>query len=131
MLSLALPEANSFGLGLMGGGDLQSALGVLREGRADTVVILENDLYRREESAAVDEALQSAKHVILIDHTQQATTAKSDLVLPAATFAEETGTLVSSEGRAQRFYQVLLPKDGAQPSWRWLAALSAAVIRRP
>jgi NADH-quinone oxidoreductase subunit G len=124
-LSLALPEANSFGLGLLGGGDLHSALEALRGGRADTVVILENDLYRSENSAAVDDALRSAKHVILIDHLQHATAAKADLILPAATFAEETGTLVSSEGRAQRSYQVLLTKAGMQPSWRWLKALNA------
>ena len=124
MLSLVQPEANSFGLGLMGGGDLQSAFQALREGRADTVVVLENDLYRRESSAAVDAALQFAKHVILIDHTRHATTEKADLILPATTFAEESGTLVSSEGRAQRYYQVLLPKAGVQPSWRWLGLLN-------
>ncbi len=126
LLSLALPEANSFGLGLMGGGDLRSALRELREGRADTVVILENDLYRRETSEAVAAALGSARHVVLIDHTLHATAALADLVLPAATFVEESGTLVSSEGRAQRFYQVLIPKSGARPSWRWLADLGSA-----
>ncbi len=125
MLSLVLPEADSFGLGLLGGGDLQSALGALREGRADTVVVLENDLYRRENPAAVDDALQNAKHVILIDHIQHATAAKADLILPAAAFAEETGTLVSIEGRAQRYYQALLPKAGAQPSWNWLEAVDS------
>ncbi len=126
LLSLALPEANSLGLGLMGGGDLQSGLRELREGRADTVLILENDLYRRESSEAVAAALSSAGHVVLIDHTLHATASLADLVLPAATFAEESGTLVSSEGRAQRFYQVLIPESGAQPGWRWLAEMDRA-----
>jgi NADH-quinone oxidoreductase subunit G len=125
-LSLVLPEANSFGLGLIRGGDLQSALGALREGRADTVVILENDLYRRESAAIVDASVQSAKHVILIEHVSHATAAKADLILPAATFAEDTGTLVSGEGRAQRFYAALPPKAGVQSSWRWLASLDGA-----
>jgi NADH-quinone oxidoreductase subunit G len=124
LLSLVLPEANSIGLGLMGGGDLQSAFQALREERADTVVVLENDLYRRESAAAVDAALQLAKHVILIDHTRHAMAEKADLILPAATFAEESGTLVNSEGRAQRYYQVLLPKASVQPSWRWLGLLN-------
>ena len=95
----------------MGGGDLRSALRTLREGRADTVVILENDLYRSAESAVVDAALRAARHVIVIDHIHHATAERAELVLPAATFAEDSGTLVSNEGRAQRFYQVLLPHD--------------------
>jgi NADH-quinone oxidoreductase subunit G len=128
-LAIVLPEANSFGLGLTGGGDLPSALKALREGRADTVVILENDLYRRESSAAIDAALRSAQHVILIDHIAHATAAQADLVLPAAAFAEDSGTLVSSEGRAQRYFAALPPKDGVQASWRWLSALDAAAPR--
>jgi NADH-quinone oxidoreductase subunit G len=130
MLSLVLPEANSLGLGLMGGGDLDSALQILREGRADTVVVLENDLYRRADSATVDAALQAAEHVIVIDHSMHPTAGMADMILPAATFAEDSGTLVSSEGRAQRFYQVLLPKAEAQSSWRWLRDLDAASAGR-
>jgi NADH-quinone oxidoreductase subunit G len=125
-LSLVLPEANSFGLGLMEGGDLQSALGAMREGRAETVVILENDLYRRESSVIVDAALQAVPHVILIDHVKHATAAKADLILPAATFAEDTGTLVSCEGRAQRFFAALPPQAGVQAGWRWLEAVDRA-----
>ena len=125
LLSFVLPEANSLGLGLMGGGDLASALRMLREGQADTAVILENDLYRRAESADVDAALRAAKHVIVIDHVQHPTAGMADLILPSATFAEDSGTLVSSEGRAQRFYQVLLPRDEAQPGWRWLRDLDS------
>ncbi len=126
LLSFALPEADSLGLGLIGGGDLRSAFRALREGRADTVVILENDLYRREKSEVVAAALGSARHVVLIDHTLHATAALADLVLPAATFVEESGTLVSNEGRAQRFYQVLIPESGARPSWRWLSEMGRA-----
>ncbi|WP_215202733.1 molybdopterin-dependent oxidoreductase, partial [Escherichia coli] len=47
--------------------------------------------------------------VIVADHQQTATTAKAHLVLPAASFAEGDGTLVSQEGRAQRFFQVFDP----------------------
>jgi NADH-quinone oxidoreductase subunit G len=48
------------------------------------------------------------------------TTARAGVVLPAATFAETGGTLVSNEGRAQRFFQVFLPEDEVRESWRWL-----------
>jgi NADH-quinone oxidoreductase subunit G len=127
MLSLVLPEANSLGLALLGGGELAAAFRMLQEGLADTVIILENDLYRRGNSAAVDSALAAARHVVLIDHIAHATAERADLILPAATFAEDTGTFVSSEGRAQRFFQVLLPKSAVQASWVWLNELEAVV----
>jgi NADH-quinone oxidoreductase subunit G len=48
---------------------------------------------------------------------------RADIVLPAATFAEASGTLVSSEGRAQLFYQAFVPGDPIQAAWTWLAAV--------
>jgi NADH-quinone oxidoreductase subunit G len=119
-LCLAVPECNSLGLGLMGGLDLEAALKALQEGAADTVIVLENDLYRRAERAIVDTALKAAQHVIVIDHLHHDTVARAEVVLPAGTFAEADGTLVSNEGRAQRFYQVYVPEGAIQESWRWL-----------
>jgi NADH-quinone oxidoreductase subunit G len=51
------------------------------------------------------------------------TTAKADLVLPAATYAEGDGTLVNNEGRAQRYFQVFAPDDEVRESWRWIGEL--------
>ncbi len=34
---------------------------------------------------------------------------KAHLVLPASSFAESDGTMVSQEGRAQRYFQVFEP----------------------
>jgi NADH-quinone oxidoreductase subunit G len=48
------------------------------------------------------------------------------VALPAATFAEASGTLISSEGRAQRFHGVFLPKGEIRPSWRWIGELLKA-----
>ena len=126
-LCLTVPECNSLGLGLMGGRDLASAFEAVRGGLADTVIILENDLFRRADAAAVDAFLGAAKHVIAIDHLAHATTAKAEVVLPAATFAESTGTLVNNEGRAQRYYQVFVPDGETQASWRWLRDMSAVL----
>jgi NADH-quinone oxidoreductase subunit G len=125
-LSFALPECDSLGLALLGGGDLESAL---EAAKANTVIILENDLYRRAAADSVDALLKNAGHVIVIDHTTNATTEKADVLLPAASFAEADGTLVSSEGRAQRYYKVLPPGGDCQESWRWLRDLAAAAGR--
>jgi NADH-quinone oxidoreductase subunit G len=124
-LAICVPECNSLGLGLMTPADLSGALRALQEGRADTLVILENDLYRRADAGAVDALLEKARFVIVIDHTQTATSAKADLVLPAATFAEAAGTLVNSEGRAQRGYAVMSPQGEVRAAWRWLQLLMA------
>ena len=59
-------------------------------------------------------------HLVVIDHYRSATAERAELVLPAATFAEGDGTLVSSEGRAQRYFQVFPPRPAVGESWRWL-----------
>ncbi len=45
-LSFAVPECNSLGLGLVGGGTLHDAFQAVEQGAADVVIVLENDLYR-------------------------------------------------------------------------------------
>jgi NADH-quinone oxidoreductase subunit G len=124
--SLCVPECNSLGLSMMGGLDLDSAFQAVGKGEADTVIILENDLYRRADAQAVDAMLGKARHIIVIDHRQTATAEKAHVVLPAATFAEATGTLINNEGRAQRGYAVMPPKEEARASWRWLQVLMNA-----
>jgi NADH-quinone oxidoreductase subunit G len=119
-LCITTNECNSLGLGLMSGGTIHEAFGLVEQGKADTVIILENDLYRREESAGVEEFLNRCAHVIVIDHLFNRTAAKAEVVLPAGTFAESEGTLVNNEGRAQRFFKVFVPEGEIRESWRWL-----------
>jgi NADH-quinone oxidoreductase subunit G len=132
---LSLSEANSMGQVLLGGESLDAALSALESGDADAVVIVENDLYRRAEKSRIDAALARAAAVIVIDHQQTDTTAKASVILSAASFAEGDGTLVSSEGRAQRFFQVYdpvyyKPDTVIHESWRWLHALHTTVENR-
>jgi len=124
-LGLVVPECNTMGLGLMGGGSFGQAQETVQEGSADTAIILENDLYRRMDRDKADKFLAGIKHIIVIDHIGTSTTLKAECVLPAATFAEADGTFVSSEGRAQRFYQVYVPEGDIQESWRWIRDIMA------
>lgn len=131
-ISLVAAEANSLGVTLLGGESVDAALDALTCGQADAVVVLENDLYRRAAADKVDAALAKARVLIVADHQHTATAARADLVLPVASFAEGDGTLVSQEGRAQRFFQVYEPSyyDGAilvREGWRWLHALHSTV----
>ncbi|ROL64533.1 NADH-quinone oxidoreductase subunit NuoG [Pseudomonas vranovensis] len=135
-LSLVVPEANSLGLAMLGGESIDAALDAVIEGKADAIVVLENDLYSRVAAAKVDAALAAAKVVIVADHQKTATTDRAHLVLPAATFAEGDGTLVSLEGRAQRFFQVFDPTylDSSilvHEGWRWMHALRATLLNKP
>ena len=57
---------------------------------------------------------------------------QADIVLSAASFAEGDGTVVSQEGRAQRFYQVYdpsyyKPEYAIKESWRWLHAIETGL----
>lgn len=119
-LAFTAPECNSVGAHMIGGHPLSAAFQAVRDAGADTVIVLENDLYRRAPSSEVDAFLNGAAHVIVLDHLDNATTRQADLLLPAGTFAESDGTFVSSEGRAQRFFQVFVPQNEVAASWRWL-----------
>ena len=137
-ISMVVPEANSMGMAIMLAEDeadrsVEAALQALSAGQYDALVVLENDLYRRADRAAVDAALEAAKVVVVVDHQQTATADKAHILLPASSFAEGDGTLVSQEGRAQRFFQVFEPgyynpdvliREG----WRWLHALRATLM---
>src|SRR5208283_1625142 len=125
-LCFAVPECNSLGVALMGGGSVGEAFKTVYNGAADTVIVLENDLYRRAEREDVNRFLGRARHVIVMDHSSTETLSKADTVLPSASFAETDGTLVNNEGRAQRSYRVLIPQGNIQESWRWLCDIMSA-----
>jgi len=122
-LTFTLPECNSLGLVMLGGKPLQQAFETIEQGQADSVVILDNDLYRRADSHEVDAFLQTARHVVAIDSMENKTTEKAELLLPAATFAESEGTLVNNEGRAQRYFPVYPVTDPVRASWQWLLSV--------
>ena len=124
-----VPECNSMGVILMAESDVDAAIQAVQADEADTVIVLENDLYRRTAEESVDALLAAAKHVIAIDHLTHRTAEKAEIVLPAGSFAESDGTFVNSEGRAQRFYQVFVPSGDEQESWRWLQELMGAAGR--
>jgi NADH-quinone oxidoreductase subunit G len=119
-LSFTTPECNSFGLSMMDPRSLSHAFRAIESEPATTLIVLENDLFRRAAASAVAASLRKARHLVVLDHLRNATTEAAELVLPAGSFAESDGTLVNSEGRAQRFFQVFDPSSDGQASWRWI-----------
>jgi NADH-quinone oxidoreductase subunit G len=119
-LCFIVPDCNTMGLGLIRGGSLDSAFGLAADGKVDTAIILENDLYRRSDDGAADRFFNNIRDSIVIDCIESRTTSKAGVLLPAATFAEAEGTIVNNEGRAQRFFKVFQGRDGMRESWRWI-----------
>ena len=117
-------ESNSVGSALLGG-TLTMGDALSRLGEGANVVILENDLYRRAEKEAVDKALNGTGHVTCLDSLTNRTAEQADCLFSTATYAEQSGTTVNLETRAQRFYQVFEPEDDIRPSWHWLSAIAA------
>ncbi len=115
-LSYVVHECNAIGIGLIAG---RNHTDIPRKD-IDTLIILENDLYHRMDKEMIDSLLTRTRFVTVLDHVFNATTSKADVILPAATFAESMGSLVSNESRAQRFYQVFQPAGDIQASWKWI-----------
>ncbi len=119
MLSMVFPECNSLGLSFLKGKPFEEIL-TDENNEIDILLILENDLYRRAGEDSVNELFKRSRQVIVIDHLANKTTQEADILLPSATFAESEGTLVSNEGRAQRYYKAMIPETGVKEGWRWI-----------
>jgi NADH-quinone oxidoreductase subunit G len=120
-LSYVVPECNTLGMMFIEGDDLERAFETAKSDGIDTAVILENDLYRRANKAAINNFLKACKNVIVLDYLKTATSDMADIFLSSSTYAEGDGTLINNEGRIQRFYQALPPVPDLQESWRWIA----------
>jgi NADH-quinone oxidoreductase subunit G len=128
-LAMAVPECNSLGLALLQSGSVHDAIAAAKAASHATVIILENDLYRRAPPEAVDALFDLPASIVVLDHVATNTTAKADIVLPCAGFAECEATWVSGEGRAQRTFQAVYPKRDIPASWSWLCEIAAAAGR--
>src|SRR3569623_955320 len=75
-LCYTVPECNSLGVAMLGGGSLEAALEAVDGGTVDTLIILENDLYRRTDAAMGNRLLAAVRDVVVVDHIENATSAK-------------------------------------------------------
>lgn len=123
---MVLPHANSVGVALLGGLSLDEIVA-----KADdcAVLVLENDLFAL--SASMQEKLL-ANDVIVLDYQRYDWHDRADFVLSSASFAEGDGTLVSAEGRAQRYFAVYdkryyEPHTDIKDAWRWCQAIGTTL----
>ncbi|UNU73051.1 NADH-quinone oxidoreductase subunit NuoG [Moraxella nasovis] len=118
---VAMPDANSVGVHLLGGQSIEEILA----SDFEAVVVLEHDLANLTPSQFEQ---FTDKTLIVLDHQSHDWHTKAGFVLSAGSFAESDGTLVSAEGRAGRFFAVYdkkyyEPTSDIKDSWRWLHAL--------
>ncbi len=50
--------------------------------------------------------------------------AAADVVLPSAVFAEQSGSFVNFQGRAQKFQRALEPKGEIREAWKWIQEIA-------
>ncbi|MFL1731494.1 NADH-quinone oxidoreductase subunit NuoG [Moraxella oculi] len=122
---IAMPDANSVGLNLLGGRAIEEVLA----SDFDVSVVLECDLANLT-PAQFDQII--SKPLVVLDHQSYDWHDEADFVLSSGSFAESDGTLVSAEGRAGRFFaaydkKYYEPNSDVKDSWRWLHALSSTL----
>lgn len=127
---LAVPDANSIGVCMLGGQSVEELLAT----DFDVVIVAENQLTDAIDAHKLTQLLAD-KTVIALDHQLLDWHKDVDIVLPAASFAEADGTLISAEGRAQRFFQVYdneyyHPMSSIKEGWRWLHAVHSSLEDR-
>ncbi|WWP02206.1 MAG: NADH-quinone oxidoreductase subunit NuoG [Candidatus Dasytiphilus stammeri] len=134
-ITLLPAEVNSIGLGLLSlkARPLEVALEELEKKIADTIIILENDLYRIFPKRKIDTILNCTSNIIVIDHQKTETLKKANFILSSTTFTESNGTVINNEVRAQRFFKVYEPSYydtniKIQESWKWLHLLKCKLI---
>ena len=71
-----------------------------------------------------EEDLDTLDYLLAMDHTENATTKKADVVLPGVTFAEKYGTMINVAGRIQRLNKAIEPIGEARPEWDILRQLT-------
>ncbi len=73
------------------------------------VVISANPAVSAPRSARIRRALERLEHLVVIDPFMSETARYADVVLPGTTFAEEDGTITTTEGRVVRVDQAVPP----------------------
>ncbi len=98
--------------------DCMSALRRAAAGTLELLVLVGADpLSDCPDSDLARRALAGAHRVVSIDAFLSPSTLHSDVVLPAAVFAEQSGTTTNLEGRVTRITQKVTPSGTARPDW--------------
>lgn len=128
-INLLSYSCNSLGVNILGGKSLEEiSKSIINNNKKTTLIILENDIYRRLPKKKINMLLKKVSKIIVLDHLNTKINKYANLLLPSSNFAETCGTIINYEGRAQRFFQsydssYYNDKNKINPSWSWLYAI--------
>jgi NADH-quinone oxidoreductase subunit G len=105
--------------------ECESLLRACAEGRIHFLYVFQHDLARGVELNYVQDALGKVDCVVFQGSWEQPTAALADAQLPAAVYAEKTGTFTNIQGRVQRFQAAVSPIGQSLPDLDILARLAA------
>ena len=129
--AMSVSEANTLGVTLLNdrqGMSVTSVIHAIETGEDSALIVVENDLFERhEDHRHLADSLKRLDVLVVLDHMVTATSSLGTHTFPAATVPESNGTLINSEGRIQRFYQVLRPAEEVVPSWNTVGNIIAAI----
>ena len=98
----------------------------VHDGRVKAIwIIATNPVESLPDAQLVEEALKRAEFVVVQDCFPTATTAMADVVLPAATWLEKSGTMTNSERRISLLNPAVLPPGEALPDYEIICRFAA------
>ncbi len=86
------------------------------------MIVLGEDL--TEEAGFTAEDLAGLEYLLVVNHSENATTKAADVVLPGVTFAEKYGTMINVTGRIQRLNKAIEPIGESRSDWEICRNLS-------
>ena len=105
--------------------DALSTLRAAADGKLELLILLGADpLNDCPDSDLARRALAGARRIVSIDTFPSDSSRHADVVLPAAAFAEQSGTTTNLEGRVSRINQKITPHGTSRPDWMIAAELA-------
>jgi len=105
--------------------DMLSFIKGAESGQIKAVYIMGENLIRTlPQPQRVEAALGRLEFVVVQDIVNNRCTKLADVILPAAVFAEKSGSFTNMEGRIQTFTPVALPPGEARADWQILSHLA-------
>jgi len=112
------------------GADFRRMLERLEAGKMDVLYVAGSDpLLSYPDGGLVESALSKARLLIVQDAFMTGTARLADVVLPAATFAEEPGTFTNNEGKVQELRPIRRPAFESKPNAEIFALVAEALGR--
>jgi NADH-quinone oxidoreductase subunit G len=120
--------AELIGLAAAGHADGGHVLEAAHAGRLAVLWVFGHDLLAAGwDRGAVAEALDRVPCLIFQGPSENATSARAQLVLPSAAYVEREGTFTNVDGRVQRFWRAVPPRGEARADWEILAGVARAL----